>query len=128
MTASITASSLNDCRWTRRYLQFLWTPPDSDWRESLTSLYCTGDSSHSISLNLSDFQTQLTRWQTVVRPIQCDSVWFYRQPWNEQLNVHILMNQVKMKPTNPTTKHKHIFLMHLEWFSTQDPAQGLLYA
>ena len=24
----------------------------------------------------------------------------------------------KMKPANPTPKHKHIFLMHFEWFST----------
>ena len=25
----------------------------------------------------------------------------------------------KMKPTNPTPKHKHIFFMHLKWFSTR---------
>ena len=31
----------------------------------------------------------------------------------------------KMKHTNPTPKHKHIFLMQLEWFSTLDLAQCL---
>ena len=31
----------------------------------------------------------------------------------------------EMKPTHSTPKHKRIFLMHKEWFSTQDLAQGL---
>ena len=31
----------------------------------------------------------------------------------------------KMKPTNITHKHKHIFLIHLKLFSTQDLVEGL---
>ena len=47
----------------------------------------------------------------------------WRHSYRTVQNLYLII--LKMKPTNPTPKHKHIFLIHLEWFLTRDLAQGL---
>ena len=74
--------------------------------ESISPLFETDDVLHNIFLN-----TQCMRY--------CDAI--HIAPYRICTKYFICF---KMKLTNPTPKHKCIFLIHLEWFSTQDLAQG----
>lgn len=82
------------------------SPPSFDWLGFLISLYCRVDFSHNISPNLSSFQTQLIQWQRVCRQVQCDSAWFFHQPWNITKRVQVMKKHLT----------QHIFTNNLSIF------------
>lgn len=82
------------------------SPPSFDWLGFLISLYCRVDFSHNISPNLSSFQTQLIQWQRVCRQVQCDSAWFFHQPWNITKKVQVMKKHLT----------QHIFTNNLSIF------------
>lgn len=65
------------------------------------------DFSHNISPNLLSFQTRLTQWQRVCRPVQCDSVLFFHQPCNITTKVQLMKKH--LTSTYFHQQFEHIF-------------------
>lgn len=85
------------------------SPPSFDWPGFLISLYCRVDFSHNISPNLLSFQTRLTQWQRVCRPVQFDSVWFFHQPCNITTKVQLMKKHLTSTYFHQQFEHIFIF-------------------
>lgn len=67
------------------------------------------DFSHNISPNLLSFQTRLTQWQRVCRPVQFDSVWFFHQPCNITTKVQLMKKHLTSTYFHQQFEHIFIF-------------------